>query len=266
MLPSATGRQQTQEGQHEIEEVEEEEEADDDRLSQISLLDFPGGTAIFELAAKFCYGVKIKLSSSNVAPLRCAAEYLEMTQEYCENNLISKTEKFLSQFVFKSIKESLKVLKSCEPVFSLAENLGIVQNCIDSIASMASSVDLTVFTWPVVDGANELRNEIGRKKSTRETKAESWFEDLARLSPPMFKRLIFAMRMRDLSPEIIESCLVHFAERQIPGISRFSRKPSSAASENEQRELLETVITSLPQEKSARSITSTRFLFGLLRT
>ncbi|EFH70128.1 predicted protein, partial [Arabidopsis lyrata subsp. lyrata] len=51
-------------------------------------------------------------------------------------------------------------------------------------------------------------------------------------------------------------------------ILRSNRKPpsssSTAVSENEQRELLETITSNLPLDKSF--ISSTRFLFGLLRT
>ncbi|XP_070672093.1 cellulose synthase-like protein G2 [Malus domestica] len=45
-------------------------------------------------------------------------------EEYSEDNLISKTERFLSQSVLKIFKESLRALKSCERVAPLAENLG----------------------------------------------------------------------------------------------------------------------------------------------
>ncbi|KAM0962006.1 hypothetical protein ACFX2I_021192 [Malus domestica] len=79
---------------------------------QISLSDFPSCSESFEIAAKFCYGVKSDLSSFNVVSLRCAGEYLEMTEEYSEDNLISKTERFLSQSVLKSFKELLRALKS----------------------------------------------------------------------------------------------------------------------------------------------------------
>ncbi|KAK3017728.1 hypothetical protein RJ639_003084 [Escallonia herrerae] len=46
------------------------------------------------------------------------------------------------------------------------------------------------------------------------------------------------------------------------------RKPSplTIPSKNEQRELIETVIANLPQEKTSRSSTATRILFGLLKT
>lgn len=247
------------------EEIKEEEE--EEAYSNISLPEFPGGSEAFETAAKFCYGVKIELSSSNVAPLRCAGEILEMTDEYSEDNLISRTERFLSQSVLKSIKDSIKTLKSCERLTPLAENLGIVQRCIDSIASGASSTDPSLFGWPVNEKAGTGGTETGGRRKT--AGAVSWFEELALLSLPLFKRLIFAMKTQDLSPEIIENCLIYYAKRYIPGISRSNRKPSSSSSipsEIEQRELLETVITNLPPEKSSRSSTATRFLFGLLRT
>lgn len=47
----------------------------------ICLPDIPGGAKTFELVAKFCYGVKLELTASNVVYLRCAAEHLEMTEE-----------------------------------------------------------------------------------------------------------------------------------------------------------------------------------------
>ncbi|CAL5326308.1 BTB/POZ domain-containing protein At5g66560-like [Camellia sinensis] len=259
-----TRLQKRQDGdEREIEEEEEEEE--EDIYCHISLPEFPGGSEAFETAAKFCYGVKIGLSSSNVAPLRCAGEVLEMTEEYSEDNLISKTERFLSQSVFKSIKDSIKTLKSCEKLMPMAETLGIVQRCIDSIAARAFSTDPSLFGWPVNE--NPAGNG-GRKTTGRATGADSWFDELAHLGLILFKRLIFAMKARDLSPDIIENCLICYAKRYIPGILRSKRKPSSSSipSENEQRELLETIIENLPVEKSSRSSTTTRFLFGLLRT
>ncbi|KAL6993662.1 hypothetical protein U1Q18_011774 [Sarracenia purpurea var. burkii] len=251
------------------------EEEDEEAYSHIYLPEFPGGSEAFETAAKFCYGVKIELSSSNVAPLRCAGEVLEMTEEYSEDNLISRTERFFSQSVLKSVKDSIRTLKSCERLMPLAETLGIVQRCIDFIGSSDSSTDPSLFGWPVNEKGGIGRNitkgaETGnrRKTSSRATGTDSWLEELALLSLPLFKRLIFAMKARDLSPQVIENCLIHYAKRYIPGVSRSNRKPSSSSipSENEQRELLETIIANLPIEKSPSSSTATRFLFGLLRT
>ncbi|KAJ0716509.1 putative chromatin remodeling & transcription regulator BTB-POZ family [Helianthus annuus] len=93
---------------------EDIQEETDTEHAHITLPDFPGGSETFEAAVKSCYSVKIELTPLNVAPLRCAREVLEMTEEYCEDNLISTTEWFLSQTMFKSLKNSIQTLKSCE--------------------------------------------------------------------------------------------------------------------------------------------------------
>lgn len=268
----------------EIEEEHEEGDEEDDHYCHITLPDFPGGSEAFETAAKFCYGVKIELSPSNVAPLRCAGDFLQMTDEYSEDNLISKTERYLSQNVLKDIKSSIQTLHSCQRLIPLAETLGIVQRCIDAVAAKASSSDPSLFGWPVNDGAakgaesSTVTNTNPRRKLTAGTAragsgadADSWFEELTMLNLQIFKRLISSMRERDLSPEIIESCLIYYAKKYIPGISRTNRKSSSSSSssipsETEQRELLETIVANLPREISSGSSTATRLLFGLLRT
>ncbi|KAK1394948.1 hypothetical protein POM88_014004 [Heracleum sosnowskyi] len=80
------------------------------------------------------------------------------------------------------------------------------------------------------------------------------------------------MRTRDhTSPDLIEGCLIAYAKRYIPCISRSNwKQPSSTSlppSQDEQRELLETIISNLPREKRLTSSTSAiKFLFRLLRT
>ncbi|KAK7251143.1 hypothetical protein RIF29_34081 [Crotalaria pallida] len=250
----------------------------------VTFTSFPGSSEAFETAAKFCYGVKIELSPSNVASLRCAGEFLEMTEDFSDDNLISKTERFLSQHVLNSIKDSIKTLKSCEGLMPPAETLGITQRCIDSIVSKASSADPALFGWPVNKaGANNNPSSaskqilwngidpIGRRKGAAAiVNGDSWIEDLALLCLPLFKELIFAMRSAELNHDIIEICLMHYAKKYIPGISRSNRKPlplTSSSTEAEQKELLETLVSNLPLEKSSKKpSTATRFLFGLLRT
>lgn len=220
----------------------------------VSFPDFPGGSDTFETAAKFSYSVKIDLSPMNVAKLRCAGEVLEMTDDYCEDNLISKTERFLSQTVLRSLKDSIKTLKSCEDLLPLAESLGIVQRCIDSIVSKASSTDPSLFGWPVT----ELTNSAGG--------GDKWFDELVHIGPSFFKRLIAAIKARDLSPEIVENCLVTYAKSRIPGVNRARRSTSSSLpSETEQKELLETIVNNLPEENCVRSSQTVAIFFGMLR-
>ncbi|KAL8506086.1 hypothetical protein ACS0TY_017081 [Phlomoides rotata] len=82
-----------------------------------------GGPEIFKKAAKFCYGVNFEIMVYNVAGLRCAAEYLQMTDKYCEGNLAGRTEDFLSQAALTSLSGALVVLKSCEDLLPMAEDL-----------------------------------------------------------------------------------------------------------------------------------------------
>ncbi|XP_010503757.1 PREDICTED: BTB/POZ domain-containing protein At3g50840-like [Camelina sativa] len=238
----------------------------------IKLENFPGGSDIFETVVKISYGFKVDISVSTAVPLRCAAEYLEMTEEYSPENLISKTERFFSQYVFTNVRESIKALKSCEPVSSLTETLGLTKQCIDSIVFKASSTDPSSFLlgWPINNGGIFT---VDQKKQSKESKTELWFEDLTEMSFPIFRRVILALKSRGLSDEIIEKSLISYVKKHIPGISRSSYSSSSTsatttiASENEQRELLETIISDLlPLNNSSIPTSTTRSLFGILRS
>ncbi|PHU07424.1 hypothetical protein BC332_23913 [Capsicum chinense] len=48
-------------------------EAKDTKVSRINLIGLPGGSDASELAAKFCSGVNVEITISNVALLRCVA-------------------------------------------------------------------------------------------------------------------------------------------------------------------------------------------------
>ncbi|MCI26326.1 BTB/POZ domain-containing protein, partial [Trifolium medium] len=67
-------------------------ESRDSKVSRISLPSVPGGAEAFELAAKFCYGINIEITLSNVAMLRCIAHFLEMTEDFAEKNLLTRAE------------------------------------------------------------------------------------------------------------------------------------------------------------------------------
>ncbi len=43
-----------------------------------------------------------------------AAEYLEMTESFGENNLVSRTEGFLSEVILQNLADSIAVLHNCE--------------------------------------------------------------------------------------------------------------------------------------------------------
>nr|CAB3493299.1 unnamed protein product [Digitaria exilis] len=241
----------------EIEEADEEdEEAEQQQQQQVKregdgqvysivFPDFPGGPGTFEAAAKFCYGVRVDLTAWNVAPLRCAAEYLEMTEEHSEDNLAARAEAYLEDTVLQHPGEATKALKSCEELLPLAEELGIVSRCVEAIAARSSSA-----TAPA---------------------PRPWFDDLAVLGLGMYKRVMAAMAARDdaRAAEARESCLVSYARGTIPGLSRSMRRRLASApvsSEVAQRELLEAVVASLPAGKCSGCVVTAKFLLALLRT
>nr|CAB3493092.1 unnamed protein product [Digitaria exilis] len=287
-----TGGEQEQDDAGEIREeqaevemvLEEDEEAD---VHRIRLPGFPGGAEAFELAAKFCYGVKLDLTPSTAAPLRCAAERLGMSDDHSDDNLVSRADRFISQSVQRNPRDAIRALKSCEVLLPLADDLGLVSRCVDAIAAKAAaSTPTALFGWPIADDARAA-GDRHRRKNTSAAAGASWFDDLAGLSLAMFTRVIAAMKERGVGAEVIEGALIAYAKRSIPGLSRTGRHvagggtaaaaaplapPSSDG--DQQKALLETVIANLPEETikssahtgTAVGATAARVLFGLLRT
>jgi hypothetical protein len=96
-----------------VEEMSKEDDNEESFGCQIQLVDIPGGAETFELTTKFCYQMKVELIITNVVALRCVAEYLEMTDEFGDGNLIAKTKAFLQQMVLQSWPNSVLALENC---------------------------------------------------------------------------------------------------------------------------------------------------------
>ncbi|XP_031406126.1 BTB/POZ domain-containing protein At1g30440 [Punica granatum] len=255
-----------------------------DQKCVINLSDIPAGPRTFELIAKFCYGVKLELTASNVVPLRCAAEHLIMSEEYGEGNLIAKTETFLNQTVVKSWRDSLRALQSCgdEDILPYADELNITDRCIMSLAAKALT-DPNIFGWPVVElggppqspGGSVLWNGISTGARPMNLSSGWWYEDVSGLSLPIYKRLILAMESRGIRPEVITGSLVSYTRQYLPGLNRHQdstnlksdHRPGLSPSlpEEAQKALLEEIGQLLPMQKGLILI-PTKFLFGLLRT
>ncbi|EPS74084.1 hypothetical protein M569_00668, partial [Genlisea aurea] len=241
----------------------------------LQLNQLPGGATGFELIAKFCYGVKIELTSMNVVSLRCAAEYLQMTEEYGEGNMISQTESFLDD-VFGNWTDTIKALETCEEVLPFAEELGIVSRCINSLAIKACS-DQFLFNWPVAGGQDAGKREFWNGISAAGPSAKQlpvsndwWYGDVSFLSLPLYKRLIRAVESGGMKPENIVGALVFYAKKYIPQMNRQSsfKNPTAGStisipSESDQGALLEEIVDLLPNEKG---VIHSRFLLRLLRT
>ncbi|KAK1626706.1 hypothetical protein QYE76_001021 [Lolium multiflorum] len=253
-----------------------EENSDQDECI-IKLSDIPGGAKSFELVARFCYGVKIELSPANIVHLRCAAEYLQMTEETAADNLINQAETFFNQAVLRSWKDSLEALKTCDVLLPHAEDLHIAKRCVESLAAKAS-IDPDLFGWPVSEhGAmlgpegSVLWNGISTGAKLGNFSSNWWYDDASSLSFPTYKRLISTMESRGAKEEIIAGSLMYYAKKCLPGLNRRQSKglvalPLNSAitlSEEEQRHLLEDIDRMLPLQ---RGLVSTNVLLWLLRT
>ncbi|KAI4356417.1 hypothetical protein L6164_000441 [Bauhinia variegata] len=235
----------------------------DSDISKVELLDLPGGAEAFELAAKFCYGINFEITSTNVAQLCCVCDYLEMTEEFSKGNLSSRAEEYIDSVVCKNLEMCVEVLQQCESLLPLADELKIVNRCIDAIASKACAEQ-------IASSFSRLEySSSGRLHMSRQAKCEGdwWIEDLSVLRVDMFQRVIAAMKCRGVRPESIGASLVNYAQKELTKKSSLwnpssQTKVDSNSTEHEKL-VVETIISLLPVEKLAVPI---NFLFGLLRS
>ncbi|KAJ7556049.1 hypothetical protein O6H91_05G066500 [Diphasiastrum complanatum] len=241
--------------------------------SYVKLSDIPGGAEAFEGVAKFCYGINFEITTANAACLRCAAHYLEMTEDYGEGNLIARTEAFVNEVVTESLANAAAVLHSCENLLPLAEDLDIVSKCIDAAAFKACR-EQKCSNFPPTDYNSSGRMEGKESYRQKGGNYQWWAEDLSILRIDLYQRVLTAMRSQGLKHESIGGALMHYADRYLRGLNRkhFGRDSlrlklkvhdTTTAMEQEQQILVETIVSMLPREKNA---TSCSFLFGLLRT
>nr|CAB3446974.1 unnamed protein product [Digitaria exilis] len=220
-------------------------------VAVVELDDVPGGAGSFELAARFCYGMAVDLTASNISGLRCAAEYLEMTEDLEEGNLIFKAEAFLSYVVLSSWRDSIVVLKSCEGLSPWAENLQIVRRCSESIAWKACANPRGV-RWAYTGGGGNRPPRAGgggpaggggtasprwnlggggggsgggdSKESSPSRQgvppADWWFEDVSVLRIDHFVRVVTAIKVKGMRFDLIGAAITHYASKWLPGLTK----------------------------------------------
>ncbi|CAK9212931.1 unnamed protein product [Sphagnum troendelagicum] len=255
----------------------------DNRLLQLP--DVPGGAEAFELAAKFCYGINFDITIYNVALLRCAAEYLEMTEAYGDNNLIARTEKFLSEMVLLNLADSIAVLHNCENLLPFAEEVKIVSRCIEAAATKACREQgahiglIRASDYGGTSGRSDFKFKFN-SNTPRTPSVDWWAENLAVLRIDFYQRVLAAMRSKGLRPESIGGAIMLYAHRSLKGLHKIKQtaprnsdaikwspkskvNDTTTAMEHELRMIVETIVNLLPPEKNA---TLCSFLVGLLRT
>ncbi|XP_058096988.1 root phototropism protein 3 [Magnolia sinica] len=265
-------------------------ESRDTELNRVELDDLPGGPEAFELAAKFCYGIAVDLTAANISGLRCAAEYLEMTEDLEEGNLIFKTEAFLSYVVLSSWRDSILVLKSCEQLSPWAENLQIVRRCSESIAWKACANPRGI-RWAYtgrpakVDSPKWSELKESSPNRNQPVPPDWWFEDVSILRIDHFVRVVTAIKVKGMRFELIGASIMQYASKWLPGLLKEgvgdenrdsgiwkggslhmivvgSKDDIPNIQMREQRMIVESLISIIPPQKDSVSCS---FLLRLLR-
>lgn len=185
----------------------------------IELIDIPGGSEAFELAAKFCYGINFEISVENIAMLRCVAEYLEMAEDYSVGNLTGRTDSYLNDVALKSMSGAISILHISETLLPVAEKAKLVSRCIDAIAYIASK-ESQFCSSGRSDGSSNERVMNSSTASHLRPVVDWWAEDLTVLRIDFFQRVLIAMMARGFKQCGIGPIIMLYSQKSLRGLVR----------------------------------------------
>ncbi|CAL9110030.1 unnamed protein product [Musa acuminata var. zebrina] len=240
-------------------------DAKNSKVTRINLHGTPGGAEAFEIAAKFCYGINTELNPSNVAMLRCAAHYLEMTEEFAEKNLELRTEIYLKEAVIPNIVNSITVLHHCESLLPVAEEINLINRILTAVATTVCKEQLT-------SGLSKLDHSLPHKPAVAgvEPPKDWWGKSLAVLSLDFFQRALSAMKSKGLKQETVSKILINYAQSSLQGLTVRDMQSSKGGFSDadmlkQEKIVVETIVSLLPSQ-SRRSPVPMAFLSGLQKT
>ncbi|GJN32907.1 hypothetical protein PR202_gb21450 [Eleusine coracana subsp. coracana] len=190
---------------------------------------FPGGCESFEVIALFCYGDDVSLDPFNVAAVRCAAEFMDLS------DLGARCDLYINQAVLQSWDDALIVLQRCIPLLPAAEDLLVVSRCVESLAFMAcmeildpeqrrehhlaSAASLAGRRWD-----DELVKELAAR--------DLWVKDLIALPLAFFGRIVRALRRQGMREKYVSPVLLFYANKWV--LSEKTRKFWAASAGEEE--------------------------------
>lgn len=232
--------------------------ASEENSDEVHIDDIPGGDLAFELCAKFCYGIAVTLNAHNVFVARCAAMYLEMTEDIERGNLIYKLEVFINSSILRSWKDSIIALQTTASLPSSSEEIQMVGRCIESIASK-TSLDTSDVHWSYT----YTRKSISSPAEDRSVPEDWWVEDLTDLDISLYEKVMVAVAaesrhgMKRLPrSNIVGVALRTYAYRWLP--------TDLTAIETHHKSVIETIIRLLPSDDKLSGC-SCSFLSTLLK-
>ncbi|TKY74801.1 BTB/POZ domain-containing protein NPY1 [Spatholobus suberectus] len=208
----------------------------------------------------------VTLNAYNVVAARCAAEYLDMTEDVDRGNLVLKIEVFLNSSIFRRWKDSIIVLQTSKSLLPWSEDLKIIGRCIDSIASK-TSVDPSYISWSYTYNRKLAEpDKIVEDKMKFLDKIESvpkdwWVEDICELDIDLYKRVMVAVKSKErMDGVVIGEALKTYALRWIPdSVDTLV----SDANTSRTKSVVEAIVCLLPYDNGISC--SCSFLLKLLR-
>ncbi|GFP84872.1 BTB/POZ domain-containing protein at5g48130 [Phtheirospermum japonicum] len=208
--------------------------------------DFPGGPKTFEMIALFIYGSSTLVDPSNVASLRCAAEFLIMTEEHAPGNLCERFDIYLNQVVLQSWDDTLVVLHNCLALLPWAEDLLIVSRCIETLAFMAC--------MEILDPERRRDRPVVTLETWTDISEDLWINDLVDLPFEFFERVVGSLRRQGMEEKYVGPIVLFYADKWV-------RKNKGGVSVV----MMRGVIDLLPSSDGMRAI-PVGFYFSLLST
>lgn len=234
---------------------------------------FPGGSESFEMVMLFAYEYPLSLDPFNVSALRCAADFLEMTEEYHLLNLVERSDLYLNQVVFQNWDDTLIVLQKCIPLIPVSEELLIVSRCVESLAFMAC-MEILEPERRTNRPALSMQGLTGRNWSCEIVKEiagqDLWIKDLIALPFEFFKQIIGSLRRQGMREKYVGPIVMFYANKWV--LSRKTHKFWEETREENGIEdantkvsmIFEGIIDLLPVEEKAGIAIPVAFYFALL--
>ncbi|KAK1413393.1 hypothetical protein QVD17_35165 [Tagetes erecta] len=225
--------------------------------------DIPTTPPMFEIIARFCYGLKVDFTPENIIPLSCLACYLGMTDSHSPHNLLNQSLSFFKHKVIKGWNESLRSLMAVDDpvIFQQAIKLGMIDDCVDSIIKKALDNPLLLgkpIKNPVLDDEDDDQGYNGnvhkpngkRKLIVLDRKSKKL--SLATLDLRFYEPIICKMIQCKLGSNYIASNLYQYAKRWVffePKETDEETSSSEGDSSNSKRVAIEAIERLLPHDQ-----------------
>ncbi|XP_072977260.1 BTB/POZ domain-containing protein At5g48130 [Typha angustifolia] len=234
---------------------------------------FPGGSQTFEMVALFSYDFPLSLDPFTVVAIRCAAEFLEMTEDYATSNLRQRSDLYINQVVLQSWDDTLIVLQKCQMLLPISEDLLLVSRCVESLAFMACMEILDPEQRrdrPVIS----LQALAGRAWNSEIVKEiaglDLWIKDLIALPFEFFKRIIVSLRRQGMKEKYVSPIILFYANKWV--LSKKTHKFWENVAEQNGADdanskvsaILQGILELLPAGEKASPVVPVAFYFALL--